>query len=438
MPETLAQLVRKKYPGAYDDLTDQQLEAKVKAKFPKVYDGIPASSTPVGAAALSQVEGISQAPWYAKPMIAGHGPSVLQALEALPAVGGTVGGMLAGGAAIPAGPAALATASGGAALGGAAGESARQLARRVLGASAPATSLEAAKDVAKEAAIQGGSQAVGGALGKGLEAGGARLMHSALKPNPSLLKEYGTTAPKLVKTLLDEGVNVTPGGIEKLNLLFQSTNAEITEAVKNATGTIPKNLVAARVLPTAQRLAQQVNPRAALRNVGKTVTRFMEHPTIPGALTIPEAQAMKVGTYVQIGKNYGKMSSASIEAQKALARGLKEEIEAAIPKIQALNAREGQLMAAQAAVGHRVAIAGNRDPVGFAWVTHAPQTFLAALMDRSPVVKSMLARGMYASAAKAAKVSPQLIRAAVASIAAAEEPDTAAASVASAPALAPQ
>ena len=126
---------------------------------------------------------------------------------------------------------------------------------------------------------------------------------------------------------------------------------------------------------------------------------------------------MKVGTYRQIGKDYGKLSSASVEAQKALARGLKEEIEAAIPKIKALNAREGSLMAAQDAVAHRVAIAGNRDPAGFAWVTHTPQTFLAALMDRSPVVKSMLARGMYSSAGAAAKVSPQLIRAAVLALA---------------------
>ena len=144
---------------------------------------------------------------------------------------------------------------------------------------------------------------------------------------------------------------------------------------------------------------------------------------MPGALTVPEAQAMKIGTYREIGKNYGKQSSASVETQKALARGLKEEIEAAIPKIKSLNAREGEIMAAQEAVGHRVAIAGNRDPVGFAWVTHTPQTFLAALMDRSPVVKSMLARGMYNSAGAATKVSPQLIRAAVVALASGESDD---------------
>lgn len=39
--QTLAGMVRAKYPGAYDDLSDQQLETQVKAKFPGVYDDIP-------------------------------------------------------------------------------------------------------------------------------------------------------------------------------------------------------------------------------------------------------------------------------------------------------------------------------------------------------------------------------------------------------------
>ena len=41
MPETLAQRLRAKYPGAYDDMTDQQLESAVTAKYPGVYDDIP-------------------------------------------------------------------------------------------------------------------------------------------------------------------------------------------------------------------------------------------------------------------------------------------------------------------------------------------------------------------------------------------------------------
>lgn len=45
MPETLAARVRAKYPGAYDDLSDTQLEAAVTAKYPGVYDDIPKTTT---------------------------------------------------------------------------------------------------------------------------------------------------------------------------------------------------------------------------------------------------------------------------------------------------------------------------------------------------------------------------------------------------------
>lgn len=46
--QTLAQRVRAKYPGAYDDMDDVQLESAVLAKFPGVYDDIP--KTTAGAA----------------------------------------------------------------------------------------------------------------------------------------------------------------------------------------------------------------------------------------------------------------------------------------------------------------------------------------------------------------------------------------------------
>jgi hypothetical protein len=44
MPQTLAQMVKAKYPGVYDDMPDADLEAKVSAKYPKVYDDIPRST----------------------------------------------------------------------------------------------------------------------------------------------------------------------------------------------------------------------------------------------------------------------------------------------------------------------------------------------------------------------------------------------------------
>ena len=43
MPDTLAQKVRAKFPGVYNDLDDATLDAKVRAKYPGVYDDLPST-----------------------------------------------------------------------------------------------------------------------------------------------------------------------------------------------------------------------------------------------------------------------------------------------------------------------------------------------------------------------------------------------------------
>ncbi len=156
-----------------DETPIPQIEAAMREKF-----GAPQGMH----AAAAGAETIGAAPWYAKPMFAGHGPSVLQALEALPAAGGIIGGMVGGGAGIPTGPGALATTTAGAALGGAGGESLRQLARTAIGATVPPTALERAKGVGEEAPSRAGLRRLADYSGKGLSAGSARLMQSAVKP----------------------------------------------------------------------------------------------------------------------------------------------------------------------------------------------------------------------------------------------------------------
>ena len=61
MPDqTLAQLVRAKYPGAYDKLSDQQLEAAVVAKYPGAYDSVPKTPAPSGSAQPSSALGTAE------------------------------------------------------------------------------------------------------------------------------------------------------------------------------------------------------------------------------------------------------------------------------------------------------------------------------------------------------------------------------------------
>src|SRR4051812_12467791 len=67
--QTLAQMVRAKYPGAYDDLSDAQLEAAIDQKHPGAYADLPRTSAPVATEKPEQrlsgvgVQTVSDADW---------------------------------------------------------------------------------------------------------------------------------------------------------------------------------------------------------------------------------------------------------------------------------------------------------------------------------------------------------------------------------------
>lgn len=371
----------------------------------------PAGWTPVKEPDFKQSDTTpNDLPWYADPSAGAYRKFAETVIEHLPTLAGALGGFV-GATGGP--PGAIA----GAALGGAAGEAYRQLVRRARGVSAPDTPTDAALNIAGQGAGQGVAQATGEVLGPAMNALGGRLMQSAAKPGIKYLTKAtkaGESVPRVVQTMLDEGINVSPGGVAKLRSILDATNDDITAALAQSSGRISPLRAASRLSQTAKTFASQVNPQADLDAISAVGENFVNHPTFVGhTISVPEAQALKQGTYARIGGKYGTASVASIEAEKALARGLKEEIAAEVPAVASLNAREGKLLEALDVVGKRVALAGNRDPVGFAWAAHNPTTFLAALIDRSPAVKSLVARGLYNQAGAAAKVAPQLIRAAV-------------------------
>lgn len=361
--------------------------------------------------------------------------SLTQRLAAwLPAVGGGVG-QLAGGIS-------------GATLGAAAGEGYRQLvqhAGEIPGAIAdvarnlvtePRATIEGALSGATSGAVgateQGVAQgaipgAIGVGLGKVMGAAAPALMQSAVKPGlKASMKAVvrGSDIP-VVKTLLDEGVNVSSGGIAKLSDLITASNDTIKDALTSlpASSHISKLQVTSRLTPTAQQFANQVNPVADLAQISEAGHEFLAHPSLPNATMTPlEAQAMKTGTYAALkSKSYGELKGAAIEAQKALARGLKEEIANEAAKagldLTAINAREGAAIEARDAIAKRIALAGNRDPAGLAWLAHSPVTALVYILERSPATKSLIARGLYQSAGYASGVAPNVIRAAVAGVA---------------------
>lgn len=78
--QTLAQRVRAKYPGVYDDLDDYSLEQKVLAKYPQ-YADIPRSPAP------NQQAGNSQQPSFAERLVSAYNPGATEFADKHPILG---------------------------------------------------------------------------------------------------------------------------------------------------------------------------------------------------------------------------------------------------------------------------------------------------------------------------------------------------------------
>jgi hypothetical protein len=220
-----------------------------------------------------------------------------------------------------------------------------------------------------------------------------RLYQSALKPQTGAALSEADRA-KIIETGVREGIPVTPRGLQRVESVIEDLNREVGEKIAERSEqmgpTIRPKDVAQRVEETRPTFEQQVNPADDVAALDKSKAEFTAKHTeeIPYTkiepsledgkltpvgegvikqekpLTLSGAQAEKVGTYRQLRKKYGELGSASTEAQKALARGLKEEIYARFPELKALNAREGALIGLEEQLARYVARHGNRDMVG--------------------------------------------------------------------------
>ena len=218
-----------------------------------------------------------------------------------------------------------------------------------------------------------------------------RLMTSALKP--SVTAHESGNAARAIDTLLEQGVSVTPGGVDKLRSMLDTTNKQIAEAVSGSNATVSKSSVAQRLKELFPRMQNQVNPQGDIAAIQKAGEQFMEHPLLPtDEIPIALAQKLKQGTYSQLAGKYGEEGSAAIESQKALARGLKEEIANQIPELFQLNKIDSDLYNAISLTERRVLMEANKNPLSLAALASNQKAAAAYMADKSPAFKSIVAR----------------------------------------------
>jgi hypothetical protein len=190
--------------------------------------------------------------------------------------------------------------------------------------------------------------------------------------------------------------------------------------------------VAARLDQLKKRF-QTVNPEADFAAIDAAKEEFLRQ--YPNIMSNKEAQALKVRTgQILSDKAFGELKTASKEAEKTLRRGLAEELEANIPELEFLNAREGDMIGLRPVLGRAIGRVRNWDLIGLATtaaagvggsilgasvpglgaVHGAEAAALVAMALRDPWVKSKVAIAIN----RAAKINPT--RFGVPSISAAE------------------
>lgn len=285
------------------------------------------------------------------------------------------------------------------------------------------------------------------------------LYQSALKPTKAVLKDV--RVPKgaepdaarriLVETALKERIPISPAGAKKVDTLMESLNAQVTAKLDEASAqgkTIDPTYVDEQIAAVAKDFTDQINAQPDLAAIGTVRQNFTTNPKVeqpiypvegeatalqrhlraggspqsfrppvpdraPGPIPIKTAQAMKVNTYKGLRGKYGTERGATIEAEKAGARGLKEQIDIQAPEVAADNARMGSLIPLEEAIADAMRRRGNYDVFGLTpmvasipAVTHGNLwPILAAMLDRSQRLKSHAAIAVHRAGTRAGRAT---------------------------------
>ena len=248
---------------------------------------------------------------------------------------------------------------------------------------------------------------------------GRAMYQSALKPTKAVLKDVRTprgSGPDaarhaLLDTGLREGIPVSARGAKKVDALVDSLNAEVQARLSAAESkglTVDPTYVDEQIAAVAADFTDQVNAQPDLAAIRTVRDNFATNPKVaqsllpeqqgvmparaPQPIPVQTAQRMKQNTYKGLKSKYGVERGATIEAEKAGARGLKQQIEQAAPEVADLNAREGALIPLEQAISDAMRRRGNYGVFGLTPIVAAGTAatsgnalpLLASVVDRMP------------------------------------------------------
>jgi hypothetical protein len=255
-----------------------------------------------------------------------------------------------------------------------------------------------------------GGKAIEAASKPAAQGVGRWLMQKAVHPSKESLMTG--KAQKAIETFLTEGRNVTSGGMGAMADEVGKLSTKVDDVINAAQSQGKAVSIASILSPVANAKAghwgKQYNNADDIAAINKTLTDFLTDPRIAGKSSIPirEAQDIKSATYKALGeKVYGKdVLPASVAGQKAGIQGMKEGIERAAPEVIPMNQRMSKLLNAIEVAEPGILMSGNKNVGGLAYLAENPFAAGGFMLDRSDLVKSILARLAYTGVPNAANV----------------------------------
>jgi len=174
---------------------------------------------------------------------------------------------------------------------------------------------------------------------------------------------------KLAKTALVNEIMPTIKGYHKLSEKINDFNIEITKVI-DAAADSGKQVPIKKIFRELKALERETlktsgQPIERLNQINNIKTQIIEanKRLKRTSLTPKEAQAMKVRIYKETESYFDMLSTspAKIDAQQAIARGLKKSIEDIIPGIKELNRNDGDLIALRKEISQSAKRISNRD-----------------------------------------------------------------------------
>jgi hypothetical protein len=223
-----------------------------------------------------------------------------------------------------------------------------------------------------------------------------RLMQSAVKPSV----QAGSKGKEAVKTMLEEQIYPTMSGMGKTSRITSKLDDQVDDLLSASDANVSVAAIGSRLKEVHKKALNQVNPQSDLAAVRQAWDEFKTSPLIKGKTEIPVqlAHDLKKGTYSSLGnKVYGELKGSATEAQKALARGAREEVANAVPAVQPLLNRQAALMNVKEVATPRALIEANKDIGGLGTLAmgHSPSAALAFWADRWAALKAFAALQAY-------------------------------------------